>query len=288
MTTQHWLISGASGQLGGHLLTQLARRGGGERITALAGRTDPPGGATCVLRVSLEQPEKLRTLLLELRPTHVIHTAALTSVADAFADPPRAELCNAVATEVLAQAAASLGARFVFTSTDMVFAGDAAPYRELDTARPLSIYGRSKLDAERRIAPLPNTLAVRVPLLFGVPTNGRETTFVKQMAALRCGQPVSLFTDEHRTPIELADAARALLGLAESARCGVIHIAGAERLSRFELIERVAGREGLDRRLLKPVSRLDFSAPEPRPADLSLDAACFAREFPQLQPRPLV
>jgi len=209
----------------------------------------------------------------------------MTAVGACHADPLLAERINRDATRILAESAAACGARMVFTSTDMAFAGDNAPYRPDDAPDARSCYGRSKVAAERAIAAVPGVLIVRIPLLFGRPRTPRSTTFERQVAALRSGAPLRLFTDEYRTPLFLEDAARALVALAQSDLGGVVHVAGPERMSRYELIERVARRLGIDRPKLEPCSRLSIDAAEPRPEDLSLDGSGFVERYPELAPR---
>ncbi len=285
MTAQRWLITGASGQLGSHVVRQLAAEDRDITILALARRPDVGTIGVTVQQVELDDMDALYAAVTGFKPTHVIHLAAMTAVGDCHRQPAVAERVNIEATRVLAVAAA--GARFVFSSTDMVFDGEAAPYREADPPRPLSHYGRTKAAAEQALADIPNTLVVRIPLMYGFPCSQRQTTFVQQIAALRAGQPLRLFSDEYRTPVWLADAARALIGLARSDLTGLIHVSGPERLSRYELIARCADLLGLPPRHLVAISRLDIAAAEPRPADLSLDGRRLAGAFPQLVPGPL-
>ena len=285
MSAQRWLITGASGQLGSHVVRQLATEGRGVTILALARQPDVGTEGVAVRQAELADLDALYAAVTEFKPTHVAHLGAMTAVGDCHRQPAVAERVNIEATRVLAVAAA--GARFVFSSTDMVFDGEAAPYGEADLPRPLSHYGRTKAAAEQALADIPNTLVVRIPLLYGFPRSRRQTTFVQQIAALRAGQPLRLFSDEHRTPVWLADAARAVIGLARSGLSGVIHVSGPQRLSRYELLARCADLLGLPARHLVAVSRLDIAAAEPRPADLSLDGRRFAEAFPQLVPGPL-
>ncbi len=285
MSAQRWLITGAPGQLGSHVVRQLATEGRGVTILALARQPDVGTEGVAVRQAELADLDALYAAVTEFKPTHVAHLGAMTAVGDCHRQPAVAERVNIEATRVLAVAAA--GARFVFSSTDMVFDGEAAPYGEADLPRPLSHYGRTKAAAEQALADIPNTLVVRIPLLYGFPRSRRQTTFVQQIAALRAGQPLRLFSDEHRTPVWLADAARAVIGLARSGLSGVIHVSGPQRLSRYELLARCADLLGLPARHLVAVSRLDIAAAEPRPADLSLDGRRFAEAFPQLVPGPL-
>ena len=284
MNKQRWLITGAGGQLGGHVCAALARSD--QRPQALGVVRAAPCGAlgTPAAHCELTDSDALRGVVRAFRPTHILHAAALSAVGDCHREPALAQRVNAGATRVLAELADEWTARLVYVSTDMVFDGAAAPYRETDAPAPLSAYGRSKLAGESAALEAPRALVVRPPLMYGFPRTARETTFSKQMAALRCGAPLTLFTDEFRTPLWLADAARALLALCASDLAGLIHLAGPQRLSRFELIEQCARVLGISRPNLVPISRLDVEAPEPRPADLSLDAARFLRFAPELAP----
>ena len=63
-----------------------------------------------------------------------------------------ARTINADAPGALAAACAAIGALLVHYSTDYVFDGTGdAPWREEDRTAPLSVYGKTKLDGERRI-----------------------------------------------------------------------------------------------------------------------------------------
>ncbi|MFQ5805488.1 MAG: SDR family oxidoreductase [Phycisphaerae bacterium] len=287
MAAQRWLVTGASGQLGGHVVRQLARETAGADILALALRSEVGTAGVRVARTDFADLDGLGKCVAEFRPTHIVHTGAVTAVGDCCARPEAATRVNTDATCVLAETAAGCQARLVFISTDMVFAGDEAPYRETDRPRPLSHYGRTKAAAERLLVGFERTLVVRLPLLYGFACTRRETTFAKQIAALRSGEPLRLFTDEYRTPVWLPDAAAALIGLARSELTGVIHVAGPKRLSRFEMVGRFARLLNVPDPKLEPASRHSIDASEPRPEDLSLDGARFAKLFPRLAPGPI-
>ncbi|MFO0838271.1 MAG: sugar nucleotide-binding protein [Phycisphaerae bacterium] len=284
---ERWVVTGASGQLGGHILRSLLSDSCVAAVLALVGSRPALPQAPHVSSINLADLDELRRIVCGWRPTHIVHAAAMTAVADAYADPPRARRLNVDATVAIAEAAAEARARLVFTSTDMVFDGQAAPYPETSAPTAQSVYGKSKIEAERRLAGLAGVLTVRVPLLYGTPVAARDTTFTRQLAALRAGEALTLFVDEFRTPIALTDAAAALIGLARSDLTGLIHIAGPRRLSRYDLIAAVARLQNLSTEKLKPTSRLSIPAPEPRPADLSLDGTRFLRLLPSLAPRDI-
>jgi dTDP-4-dehydrorhamnose reductase len=296
MRTETWLVTGASGQLGGHVLRRLLAERPPPRVFALAGAR-AIGAAVETLRIDLRDSDRVRHAVRSRRPTHVVHTAALTSVAEAAARPDDARRTNVDGTQAIVAAAAECGAALVYTSTDMVFDGWHAPYGEEAAVNPQTIYARTKAAAETLLAGYERAVVARIPLLYGFPFTARPNTFVNQIAALRAGQSLSLFTDEFRTPLWVVDAAAALIAIARSALCatrggrsafnGVLHIAGPERLSRYEMVARFAAVLGVVHPALTPVSRCTAGGTEPRPADLSLSGDRFARIFPELAPRPI-
>lgn len=282
-----WLVTGASGQLGGHVAAYLCRHRPVDRLVALSGRSRTLVDGAATVRAALTDLSALRQAVLATRPTHIIHLAAMTAVSDAFANPDLAQRTNVDATRALAEAAEEVSAKMVFSSTDMVFDGDHAPYAEAAAPNPLSEYGRSKLAAERALEGRPRVLTVRIPLLFGLPVTPRKTTFYNQMQSLWAGEPLKLFRDEYRTPLWLPDAAACLVALAESDLDGLIHLAGPQRLSRLELLAQCASALGVPNPKLIAISRSDVAAPEPRPEDLSLDDSRLRRLRPDL-PRTTV
>lgn len=281
-----WLITGASGLLGGHVLHALLHAASETEIMAWTGRQSlelPSQSRSRV--VDLMVSDEIAAAIRAFRPTHVIHAAAMTAVGDAYARPDDADRINRAATAVIATETQACGGRLIYTSTDMVFDGDHAPYSENAEPLPVSHYGRTKLAGESAALSVRDSVVARIPLLYGMPATPRACTFAAQIASLRSGAPLRLFVDEFRTPIWVADAAQALIALATSDVTGRIHVSGPGRLSRLELIEQAARVLKIDSPRLEPISRLSISGSEPRPADLSLNGDRFLAAFPQLAPR---
>jgi dTDP-4-dehydrorhamnose reductase len=218
--------------------------------------------------------------IFALAPKVIVHLAAVSQISEAYSDPDHAREVNVETTRSLLRAADALGARFIYASTDLVFDGEAAPYNEDAAAEPVSFYGRTKLEAECHVLGYRRGLCVRLPLLYGLPEATRAPSFFEQLlASLRAGQSVSLFDDEVRTPLWLDDAAHACLKLADSQLRGVIHAGGPERLSRYEMGERVAQALGAPNHLLTRVSRTAHAGAEPRARDVSLDSSRYQKQF---------
>ncbi len=272
------LVTGASGRLGRYLLREARKRD--LEVAAWSGRQTDEIFGYSLTPVRLEHEEDVRRRFHALRPHAVLHIAAMANVSDCVRQAGRAEQINHRATSLLAELAAGV-CRFVYVSTDMVFGGDKAPYREPDLPAPLSIYGRTKVLAEQAVLKHNGTGVARLSLLFGPSLGDPPTFFDSILATIRNGQPFSLFTDEYRTPLSLPGAARALCDLVGSDCAGMWHVGGSERLSRYEFGLRLADYLGVSKDLIRPASRLENAAPEPRPADLSLDSSRFRAAFPQ-------
>ena len=202
-------------------------------------------------RVDVRDRDAVVALFERLRPDAVIHTAYRQGTPDAWD-------INVVGSGNVAHAAALIGARLVHVSTDVVFDGrKGAPYVETDAPSPCTDYGRSKAEAEQRVAAAhPDPVLVRTSLLIGGP--GHESS-PHERAALDPER--TFYTDEVRSPVQVTDLARALLQLALLDVSGPLHVAGDDGLSRADLAELLAGR---------PVRR--SVAPRARPLDCRLDS----------------
>lgn len=277
------LLTGASGQLGSYVLRECLRRG--QTVVAWSGRRQGELFGCPLRPVELADADAVAAAFRDARPAAVLHTAALASVSSCQREPEHARLINTEGSAILAELADRAKVPLLHVSTDMVFDGERAPYREEDAVAPLSIYGRTKADAEQVVRAYPRHGVVRLPLLFGPTLVGRATFFDQQVVALRQGQPVALFHDEWRTPLSLLTAAQALLAIVGSsvASFDLLHVGGSERLSRLEMGQRLAAFLGCDAARIAAVSRNSVAGAEPRPADLSLDSSRWRSLFPHQQ-----
>jgi dTDP-4-dehydrorhamnose reductase len=220
-------------------------------------------------------------------PEVIIHAAALSRAEEVRRDPARGHAVNVEATRRLAQWCTEHSRRLVHTSSDLVFSGSRAWNREDDPATPIMAYGRTKRAAEPLVLAVPRGLVTRLSLLYGPTRSGRAAYYDNAVDALRRGEPQTFFEDEFRTPLDLATAALALARLAATEARGVVHVAGRERASRFDLMRRVAAALDLDPALVRANRQSDVQGPEPRPADVSLDSERLVALLPGLD-RPSI
>ncbi|UUC93222.1 dTDP-4-dehydrorhamnose reductase [Comamonas sp. C11] len=142
------LLLGKNGQVGWELQRSLAPLG--EVIALDRQSVNVDGNGLCG---DIGNLQTLAQTIRSVRPDVIVNAAAHTAVDKAESEPDLALRLNAEAPEVMALEAKSLGALLVHYSTDYVFDGSgSAARKESDATGPLSVYGRTKLEGEQRIA----------------------------------------------------------------------------------------------------------------------------------------
>jgi dTDP-4-dehydrorhamnose reductase len=153
----------------------------------------------------------------------------------------------------------------------LVFDGRKGNYCETDAANPLHLYGETKLAAEQIILKNPRHLVVRTSINGGTSPSGNRA-FNEQLrrSLQQAGQGMKLFTDEFRCPIPAVETVRAVWELVEKRCTGIYHVAGAEKLSRWQLGELLIKRWPEVTAKIESGLAKNFPGP-PRALDTSLD-----------------
>ncbi len=164
----------------------------------------------------------------------VVHCAALAKVQACADDPARAEQLNVVATRTMAREATRRGIPLVFTSTDLVFDGTRPPYDVSATPSATSVYGHTKIDAERAVLEA-DQIVVRLALVVGAHRDAPGGFLSWMLAGLTARRPVPLYTNQIRTPLWASDVAPAIDVLLRERRRGIHHLASATPHTREEI-----------------------------------------------------
>jgi dTDP-4-dehydrorhamnose reductase len=182
-------------------------------------------------QLDLGKPEELRATLGAIEFDALINTAAQTNVDRCEKEVEEAFALNAEAPRVLAEICAARKARFIHISTDYVFDGEKRePYREDDEARPISIYGESKREGERRsLAANERALVVRVSWVFGP---DRPSFVDWAIGQAREHDEVEAIADKWATPtytLDLANWLKPLIraGINDPGYNGILHLANS-------------------------------------------------------------
>jgi dTDP-4-dehydrorhamnose reductase len=273
----HVLLTGASGFLGSlccDLLSQQAH----VRLSILRSghRSSVPAYAAPQFNGSTTKTgNDLIKLIGNAHPTHILHIGALSSPDGCERQPEQAYVANVAFTRMLAEYAALIGAHLTTVSTDLVFDGSKAPdggFCEKDPPNPHSVYGKTKWTAEQVALTAPSNAVVRLSLLYGYAASDSTGVLGWMERSFSEQKPLSLFEDEFRTPLDVRDAAEALVRVSFQRLSGVWHCGGPTRLSRVEFGIQVARARHYDERLITPASRLLHAATPARPEDVSLNS----------------
>ena len=263
------LITGASGFLGYHLLRSAYAKG--FEVYGLYNSGAISFAQSTNLQVDLRNYIDMGNMIDDIEPDVVIHAAALADGNLCQANKELSYELNVEVTSNLAGICCDYQVPFVFTSTDLVFDGKKGNYTEEDQPNPLMVYGEHKFLAEQEVERVyPSGLIVRCPLMFGAVEASTKNYFSTFLQGLREGKAGKLFYDEYRSVCGGKSVAEGILHICEEAS-GLVHIAGPERVSRYDLGIAIADAFGLNRELIQSASQKDIQMTAPRPADVSLN-----------------
>jgi dTDP-4-dehydrorhamnose reductase len=224
----------------------------------------------------ITSPADVDRAFKEARPDLVIHCAAYTAVDKAESERDAAFLVNGQGTRNVADACARTGALLVTYGTDYVFDGRAGrAYREDDETNPISVYGQSKLAAEKACAESgAEYLFIRTQWLYG--ESGKNFIFAILDRARR-GEAMRVVDDQTGCPTWALDLADATMRLVEAGARGIVHFSNGGETTWFEFARLILDEGGFGSVGLSAVSTSSLSLPAPRPAHSPLDKAHYTK-----------
>ena len=303
------LVIGTTGFIGGRVTAHLREAGHsvvGTHRPHKPHRMDRPRNAAAALTHNNENvsvafdlldPLRLREILPKAGIQAVIHAAAMAGLGQCERDPAAAVQANSTATKAIASVCSEAQTRLISLSSDQVFAGGppaaggAVPiggYREHDATGPLNHYGLTKQQAEVAILSTnaPGITIVRLALVVGRSLQGGRSSSEQLIAQVARGELPTLYQDEFRTPICVADVCIAIEELLPMRDVKLLHLGGPERMNRVELGQRILRLAGLN----EACNAVDVPEPSPceakRPRDVTLNSS-LAREILKHPPRRL-
>lgn len=257
------LLTGASGQLGQALLASAPT---GLELVAPDRKTLDLADTASILKV-----------LAAERPAVVINAGAYTAVDKAESERDSAFAINATAPGVLARWCAESGARLVHVSTDFVFDGEhSTPYMPQDATGPVSVYGASKLEGERRIAEVENLswLIIRTAWVYAA----RGRNFMLTMLRLFGERPVvNVVCDQIGTPTSATSLAQCVWrALNDQGPPAILHYTDAGVASWYDfavaIYEEARALQLLDKQVqIVPIGSEQYPTPARRPHYSVLD-----------------
>ncbi|MFZ0294738.1 MAG: dTDP-4-dehydrorhamnose reductase [Candidatus Sulfotelmatobacter sp.] len=250
-------VIGASGQLGQDVVRAFADRG--DEVRSLNHQD-----------IELFNLDSVVACLRAAQPEVVVNTAAMHHVENCEQQPERAHEVNVVGAKNLATATRDLGSVLIHVSTDYVFDGHKGkPYVETDEARPLNVYGRTKLAGEQFVQEInPRHYVLRTAGLYGShPCRAKGgQNFVDLMLRLaRERGCVRVVDSEFTTPTATADVARQIAALSRADAYGLYHATAEGSCSWYEFAQEIFRVADVSVKL-EVAGPDEFPAKVPRPA----------------------
>ncbi len=262
------LITGANGLLGQKLVELLVQESTVDLIATAKGENRLPNSAGYrYVSLDITNSADIDTVFDTYKPHVVIHTAAMTNVDTCETDQIGCELLNVTAVAYLIEACQKHDTFLCHLSTDFIFDGADGPYTEEAIPNPISVYGESKLRAEKLIEASSIRWAIaRTVLVFGIVSDMSRTNIILWVKkSLEEGKQINVVTDQFRTPTLAEDLAMGCWLIAQKEAQGIFNISGSDFLTPYEMAIKTANFYGLPVDLIQQADSSTFSQPAKRP-----------------------
>ncbi len=269
------LITGASGQLGNSVVNQLFGK-----YELLA--TDISNNKFNTLNIpfsilDITDIEQIKNILTNFNPDVIINLAAFTDVDGCELNPDKVYLLNAKSVEMLSN---NFDGQFIQISTDYVFDGYNGPYSEDDGTNPMSIYGKTKLEAEKILQDnINNWCILRTNVLFDYYNNTEASSIKWIIDSLKANKSINVVDDQWNNPTWTQNLAEIIELVINKNVTGLYNYGGAVYLNRFEFTKIIADIFNLDKTIILPISTKSLNQAAKRPLKGGLKTEKIEEEF---------
>jgi len=229
-------------------------------------------------QLDITDGDKLEQVICKAAPDWVVHTAAITDVDLCEREQELAWQVNVVGTENVVKVCRRSGSKMAHLSTDYVFDGKTGPYREEDPPNPLGYYGRTKLESERSVLEA-EAVVVRTMVLFGYEISVRPNFVTWAAGELKAGRRIRIVTDQWGNPTFADDLAETLLKLCREGATGLFHFSGADYVTRYDMVMKMAALFQSDPNLVIPITTSDLGQAARRPLKSGLRTDKIKEQF---------
>ena len=272
-------MTGSAGLIGRQVVKDLSET---HEVFSCYNKSKPEFGIPT--KMDLLNHEMIVNVLLEIEPDVVIHLGAMTGVDLCEKEESMAFDINSKATQIIAQQCSILNTFLIYVSTDYVFDGNSGMYYEDDIPNPLSIYGKSKFDGEKMVQNFSSDWCIaRTSTPFGLhQTRKSFPTWV--IENLQKQKQIDVLSDQFTSPTYVLNLSKMLIEISERHLNGIFHVAGATKISRYEMASIISDKLNLDEKLLRKILINELKLEASRPKDSSLNiskATSILNEKPQ-------
>ncbi len=261
------LVTGASGLLG-HKVVQVALDRNHEVYSVY---NDHPTNSGNPIKVNLTEKSQVSSVISKVDPEAIIHTAGYTDVEGCETNKDVAWKTNVEATKNLVKSSGK-DVHMIYVSTDYVFDGKKGLYSEEDLPNPINHYGYTKLKGEEAIKQYASQWCVARPsVIYGWGLSHKLNFATWLTTNLENGKAVNVLTDQYVSPTLNTNLANMLIEISERRIIGILHTAGATRISRYQYALNLAEIFNFRKDLIKPAKTNEMQWKAQRPKDSSLN-----------------
>ena len=212
--------------------------------------------------------------IFDVKPDIIINTAAITNVDYCEKFERNAFDVNVTGTKNIAKIAEKLGSKLIHISTDAVFSGSKKFYVEEDKPNPISVYGKTKLESEKIISKVNDSVILRPSVLFGwIPFEYIKTKDESRKTMnfglwvidqLYKNNKISIVNDQINTPTLADNLAENIIEIIKTDLTGIFHLSGLSCISRLDFSKKIAKTFGYSDNLISSISSEKLKQIAPR------------------------
>lgn len=208
----------------------------------------------------------VKNFFLSIQPDVVINAAAYTNVDKCEEDRDTCWAVNARSLENIVEACKVFLPILVHISTDYIFDGKNAPYKENDIPNPHGFYGKSKLAAEKVVKEsILEYIIIRTQILYGAGENVKNNFVLWVLDKLKNNQKIHVVNDQIGNPTYVDDVSETIYKLLGLNEYGIFHISGSEECNRYEFAKKIADVFDLEGSLIDETTTSELKQKAPRP-----------------------
>jgi len=216
--------------------------------------------------------DRVATVIEQIAPDAIIHTAAMTNVDLCEKEQDACDLINVKVVDHLITCCKKGSIHLIHISTDFIFDGLKGYYTEEDVPHPVNYYGLSKWRSEELITKSKiEATILRTILVYGITEDLKSNIILWVKYNLENKRDINVVTDQWRMPTHVDDLAEACIYAFENGVKGVFNVSSSQLLSIYEIALLVADKFNLDKKYIHPVLSADLNLPAKRPVKTGFD-----------------
>ncbi len=276
------LIFGGSGLLGNHASRFFHKKN--YEVFSSFNRHKPKDSSVNSIKVDVQNQDELLSILKAIRPEVILNCSGLTSIEECEKEKGKARILHEDFPEFLAKYTSDNNVNNIHISTDHLWDGKKSFYRETEEPNPINTYGWTKAQGEMKVILYnPASLIIRTNF-FGKGTEWRESFSDWAIRQLKERKTFFGYEDVYFTPISISFLIEYMSQLMMQTAQGIFHIAGSERLSKYEFIQRIAHVHSLDDSNLEKSKYWIKDSRIDRPLDMSLSTEKVSKHLKRYMP----